>query len=62
MEKENIERVLADTLSAVKISDQDIDTFIDFRDLMPEQKSELIELVYALSIALFRDNDLSIDE
>ena len=62
MEKKNIKRVLADTLSAVKISDQDSDTFIDFRDLMPEQRSELIELVYTLSIALFRANDLSIDE
>jgi hypothetical protein len=62
MGKKNIKKVLADTLSAIKISDQDIDTFTDFRDLMPEQKSELIELVYALSIALFRANDFSIDE
>jgi hypothetical protein len=50
------------TLSAVKISDQDIDTFAAFRDLLPEQKSELIELVYKLSTALIRANDFSIDE
>jgi hypothetical protein len=50
------------TLSAVKISDQDIETFAAFRDLLPEQKSELIELVYTLSTALIRADDFPIDE
>ena len=63
MEKKNIERVPSDTLSAVKITDQDIDTLPDFRDLRPEQRCELIELVYTLSIALCRSyDDFSFEE
>jgi len=63
VEKKNIERVPADTLSAVKITDQDIDTLPDFRDLRPEQRCELIELVYTLSIALCRSyDDFSFEE
>jgi hypothetical protein len=62
MEKKNIKRVPADTLSAVKITDQDIDTLLGFRDLMPEQRSELIELVYTLSIALCHSYGFSFDE
>jgi hypothetical protein len=62
MEKKNIERILADTLSAVKIADQDIDTLPDFRDLSREQRSELIELVYTLSVAICRSYDFSFEE
>jgi len=62
MEKKNIERVPADILNAIKITDQDIDTLPDFRDLSPEQRSELIELVYALSIAICRSYHFSFEE
>ena len=62
MEKKNIERVPADTLSAIKITDQDIDTLPDFRDLSREQRSELMELVYTLSIAICRSYDFSFEE
>jgi hypothetical protein len=62
VEKKNIERVPADTLSAVKITEQDIDTLPDLRDLRPEQRSELIELVYTLGIALCHSYDFSFEE
>ena len=62
MEKKNIERVPADILNAIKIADQDIDTLPDFRDLSREQRSELIELVYTLSVAICRSYDFSFEE
>lgn len=53
MENKGYKKQVGGEENAVKLTEEDIDSFENFKHLSSEEKSELIELVYVLSLALY---------